>query len=596
MCGIIGMLDKTGNSQENKRRLNNIVDTLYHRGPDGKGTWSDKPVYFGHTRLSIIDLSEKGKQPMTKNGMTINYNGEVYNYKELRKELETKGYSFDSNTDTEVVLRAYECWGPKALDKFNGMYALGIWDSNKKELFLARDRLGIKPLYYYSNKDNFLFGSEVKSLLYSGKIAPKINWEKAFKEFFSNSHFQKRGDTLIKGIEELLPGHYAVVKPDGQKTIKRYWDLPESKLKSVANKKISDNLKELMYDSIKLRLRTDVPIGAFLSGGLDSSLINAISKEYLSNVNCFTVDYNCGVDPNTSLGNEDLKYSKLLADKLSLNHKIINGNQKITLQNIDEVVDIATFSDDARLPSIFKNYEIARDLGLTVILNGQGADEIMGGYYKFDVMRNHLINYNKKNTFYPFMFCNFNEEILNQKIIKTKREALEELIDYREGFGNKNLEKSHKFLTKTLLSRILQFEDFLSMANGIECRVPYLDHRIVELAFKIPFEKHIKGYDGKMLMRKAAKNILPKELINRPKQAFPIKNPEILQKELYSIYSEYHKEIKRSELLNKIFKKEFLNNKELSNQLSGIHLWKILSMWRWEDSLNKIKIFKKNEK
>ncbi|GAI94272.1 unnamed protein product, partial [marine sediment metagenome] len=240
-------------------------------------------------------------------------------------------------------------------------------------------------------------------------------------------------------------------------------------------------------------------------------------------------------------------------------------------------------------PSIFKNYKIARDLGLTVILNGQGADEIMGGYYKFDAIRNHLINYNKKNTFYPFMFCNFNEEILNQEIIKKKGGALEELISYREGFGIKNLEKSHKFLTKTLLSRILQFEDFLSMANGVECRVPFLDHRIVELAFSIPFEKHIKGYDGKMLMRKAAKNILPKELISRPKQAFPMENPEILQKKLYSIYSEYHKEIKQSELLNKIFKKEFLNNKELSNQLSGIHLWKILSMWRWENALKNIK-------
>src|SRR3989344_3197099 len=271
MCGIIGF------NFEDKSLLKKGMDVLAHRGPDDSGYYTDKNISLGHRRLSIIDLSRKGHQPMSdKNGeLVIIYNGEIYNFKEIREKLEKK-YDFKSNTDTEVILYAYKEYGVKCLDYFNGMFAFCIYDSKKKILFLARDRLGIKPLYYYFKDGKFMFASEIKAILQDNEVKREIDY-KALSEYFEYS-FTINDETIFKDIKELLPGHYLIFE-NNKIEIKRYWKLKENS----GNERLeyyAKSLKNHLEESVKLRLVSDVPLGATLSGGLDSSSVVALMSRF----------------------------------------------------------------------------------------------------------------------------------------------------------------------------------------------------------------------------------------------------------------------------------------------------------------------------
>lgn len=601
-CGIVGALnlEQQKNFSVEDKTFDSMVDSLQHRGPSGRGVLKKDKIQLGHRRLSILDLSERGNQPMERENLSISYNGEVYNYLDIRKELEASGVNFSSQTDTEVILRAYQRWGPEALKKFNGMFAFSIWDDVKKELFLARDRMGIKPLYYYKSDKNFLFGSEIQALLKSNKIEPIIDWDSAFRQTLTMSHFQSGEKTLVKDVYSLPAGHFMTVRPDGKSNITKYWDLPETKFKNISEKEIIEELMELLNDSIRLRLISDVPVSAFLSGGMDSSVINSIAssltKEY--KLQSFFLKFEgINIDPNTQMVNLDEKYSNIMAETLKdlIEFNVINvKSSNVTPENIDMTIDLASFSDEMRLPAVLQNYQTINERGLKVVLNGQGADEIMGGYVAFSHMYDTLFNFKHSENdllrFYPATLMP-DKNILSKEILNKSQGIINDLYKYYQEFSGNTMEKSHRFLVKTLLQRILRFEDFLSMKFGVETRLPFLDYRIVEWAFKTSFKKHIRERDkmGKMLMRKVTKNILPKEITERPKQAFPIEQNK-MKKTLMGVYQEHRSEITKSEIAQRIFNEEFL---KIENPQISLHdLWRMISMWRWEKKLAEYKIKK----
>ncbi len=598
-CGLVGALA----FNQNKSILNQIafermVKSIHHRGPEAKGIWGKKEdgIQLGHTRLSILDLSERGNQPMTRDHLTIILNGEIYNFKEIKKQLK-EDFEFTSGTDTEVVLRSYQKWGIDALHKFNGMFAFAIWDDKKKTLFIARDRIGIKPLYYYKDDKIFLFGSEVQSLMHSGYIPANINWEAVYREILVNAFCQiDLSQTLVKDINSLPHGHFMMVRPNGQAKIEKYWDLPEEKIEhKVSHAKLARELRVLLEDSIKLRLVSDVPVAAFLSGGMDSSVINVLASRLVKGykLTAITVSYEGGgKDIYTELEDRDLEYSLIVAETLKnkIDHKVINVKpSEISIKSIDAVIDLASFSDDDRFLTVLGNYRTVKKRGFKVVLNGEGPDEIMGGYVFINFFKKTMLDIQQPNVSlvkdsFPFMSIP-DKKTLNRELLGHVEEIYEDLHKHFFHYPGDLLEKAHRFLAKTELQKVLKFEDFLSMYSSVECRVPFLDHRIIEWAFKIPFQEHIRVEDklGKILLREASKDFLPKKVIKRPKQPFPSADQNRTKKILFKIYQHHHSEIIQSEIILRVYKKDFL---ELKNpQMSSRELWLIIALWRWEKKL-----------
>jgi asparagine synthase (glutamine-hydrolysing) len=601
-CGIAGIMLSHSNfiPDELKQAFHIMLDSLKHRGPDGSGVYYKNNVILGHRRLSILDVSEKGAQPMTRDHLTITLNGEVYNFKEIRKELQDEGYHFFSDTDTEVVLRSYQKWGANALHKFNGMFAFAIWDDNAKSLFIARDRIGKKPFYYYSNAGIFVFASEVSALIKSGLVQPEIDYSTFEHQLFATSFLevdQKRN--LIKNVKSLLPGHYMNVNLNGTVKQCKYWDLPETtNYDNVSVKNLNEKLDYLLNDSINLRLVSDVPVSAFLSGGIDSSLINYYAANQTNEkLTSITVDYNqSGKDPYSEEKDMDLLYSKQFVQHFSskVNHEIVSiTNSDITIENIDNVIDLSSLSDDDRMLSILKNYECVKNLGYKVVLNGQGADEIMCGYIglryfyetMFDVKQPNIEMIEKM-----FPGRTIAKNILNPELKNKSTKVYQDVYDCYYSHIGSPVEKIHRFLTKTQLSRILKFEDLLSMKHSVECRLPFLDYRVIEFAFSIPYNLHFEPETrtGKIMLREISKNKLPDSIVSRPKQAFPASYSNEKKHQLYTIISNNYNEITQCDLIQRYF-----NLSEIKNNTVSLHeLWLILVVWRWETKLKKLTSFK----
>jgi len=597
-CGILGVIIRGSKviPEEFTKRFGIMLDSIKHRGPDGFGIYCKDNILLGHRRLSILDISDKGSQPMTRDHLTITFNGEVYNYKEIRSVLKGEGYSFTSETDTEVVLRSYQKWGAKALNKFNGMFAFAIWDDKNQLLFCAKDRLGKKPFYYYSDDSIFIFGSEIQPLLLSGYVDAEINHESFTHQLFATSFLETDVTrTLIKNVRSIAPGHYMYRYPNGELKHTKYWDIPEQKINiDTDKKKLITTLEELFDDSIRLRMISDVPVSAFLSGGIDSSLINLFaSNQTRETLTSITIAYSeGGSDPYSNSEDMDLSFSKAFIQHINhkINHKIISINSSdITIESIDSIIDLASISDDDRMLSIYKNYECVKNLGLKVVLNGQGADEIMCGYiglepfYKiiFDVQNpdNEII----KNMFPTRTIVK--PHILNKNVYDLATNVYEQVYEYYRSQSGNHDEKTHRFLIKTQLSRILQMEDFLSMRSSIESRLPFLDYRIIEFAFGIPFHYHYhaESRTGKVLLRNIASAYLPDYITNRPKQAFPTSRSQDKFNQLMSIFNYNKQEILNCELIKSYFdKNKLINDKAV---LSLHELWNILVIWRFETAL-----------
>jgi asparagine synthase (glutamine-hydrolysing) len=543
MCGIVGWIDWERNLENEGHIMTNMMDTLAARGPDAAGMYLSKHAAFGHRRLSVVD-PENGAQPMIRDRgqrrYVITYNGELYNTPELRQSLESKGYTFRTNCDTEVLLTGYIEWGPSCVEKFNGIFAFGIWDEAEKTLFLARDRIGVKPLFYNKQGSKLLFGSELKTLLAHPEVKPQVDSE-GLAEVFIIGPGRTPGHGIFRNIEELRPGHSMLYSEKGL-YICQYWAL-----KSMPHPDDFDttvyNVRELLQDIVKRQLVADVPVCTLLSGGLDSSALTALAsntykQKGLGDLSTYSVDYLDNEQyfrSNSFQPNADAPWVRRVSELFNTNHhNIILDTPELT-ENLHQ----ATISRD--LPGMAdvdtSLYLFCREIkkGATVALSGECADEVFGGYPWF--YREEMIN----ASCFPWSpNLDVRMEWLSPEMKSVTRaheylqeryqEALAEVprLPGEDAQSARMREIFYLSLTRwmpTLLDR----KDRMSMASGLEVRVPYCDHRLVEYVWNVPW--HMKNYQEreKGLLRHALVGILPEDVLWRRKSPYPkTHNPSYL--------------------------------------------------------------------
>jgi asparagine synthase (glutamine-hydrolysing) len=569
MCGILGIKSMVGTIDQQKLRL--MRDTMSYRGPDSNGLWFDKAEKIGlaHLRLSILDPTPAGHQPREEAAYNcvISYNGEVYNYLEIRAVLENKGYIFETGTDTEVVLKAYVEYGVNCLQYFNGMFAIAIWDGNKKELFLARDRLGIKPLYYLQTDNEFIFASETKVILKGLDKKPALNVQ--LIDSYMSFGYIPGENTLHQGVKRLMPGHYAVIS-DRNIEITEYWDLKFDDQNDKGFNYYVDESKKLLESAIDLRLRSDVPLGVFLSGGIDSSAVVCLVAERVDEpLKTFSIGYDFGK------GFDETPYAKMIANQFKTDHHEI----KITPAQFKEFIPeyIALMDEpvtEAAAISLFFVAKLAKEK-VTVVLSGEGADEILGGYDLYQYMNvldkyravvgqagsdffasiaNIALGKSHKVSKYLTMatlpieqrykgmstYSDHEKEALYRSEFKAEIEQAQQITscDFTKSLFDKTkdedaLSKMLYFDTKTwLVDDLLIKADRMSMAASLELRVPFLDYRLVEFAATIPSKHKIKKGEGKYPLKKMMEGILPKNIIYRKKMGFPTPLKLMFQNEL----------------------------------------------------------------
>ena len=537
MCGITGYI-----GQGDQKILKKMTETISHRGPDDKGFFIAENCGLGHCRLSIIDI-KGGHQPIyneTQN-LVIIYNGEIYNYKEIQAELKNKGHIFKTNSDTEVIIHSFEEWGEKCLDRFNGMFAFVIWNKKNRSLFIARDRLGIKPLYYTIRNNNLVFASEIKSILEYPGIKKEINYE-ALDHYFT-FRYTPLNNTIFNNIKKFPPASFGIFK-NNKLIIKQYWKL------NFEEKEQPTNTLNEFYDrfekSVRKRLISEAPLGAYLSGGVDSSFIVGIMSQITKPIETFSVGFK---DKKYN----ELPYAQKVAHYFKTNHHpFITKSDSFDLLSkiiwhMDEPVADASTIPTFQLSKLTKKFA-------TVILTGEGSDELLAGYPKYKALlygekiRKITKKFNlfkSKNIFwkraseylsgsnitqaYLDLTSVFNEQekekLYSQdlkKKLKNTQKAKEIIDPY---FKNKNnfLNQLLKLDIETWLPNDLLIKnDRMTMAHGLEARVPYLDYELVEFMASLPNNLKIKNFKDKYILRQAAKKILPASITKRKKQGFTV--------------------------------------------------------------------------
>ncbi|MFX1573976.1 MAG: asparagine synthase (glutamine-hydrolyzing) [Promethearchaeota archaeon] len=521
MCGICGF------NWANKRLLKKMIDILEHRGPDDSGYFIDDKISIGHTRLSIIDLSEKGKQPIhnENNSIWIIFNGEIYNYKDIRLDLEKQGHDFYTNTDTEVIVHAYEEYSYNCLDLFNGQFAFCIYDQNKNEMFLARDRFGIKPLYYFFQNGRFGFASELKALL-QHDIKKEIDKE-ALNQLFT-FRYTIAPKTILENIYKLKASHFIRFDLNtNHYSITKYYMLKINNSLPFKIEDLSSELFKLINESVRLRMIADVPVCCFLSGGIDSSILTGLASYYNSNINTFSVGF------ETS---SELKYAKLVSDYFNTTHHELLITTEDFFRNFNNMIYYMDepIGDAAFFPTLLISELVSKKF--KVVLAGEGGDEIFGGYDKYK-----LFYYGKKlSPFLPKM--NYGSDIL-QRISKysnsTDKEGYLETIrvfdldelkkmslktgvfnNYWSDNGNL-FQKMQFFDINTVLSEdFFMKADKMSSAYGLEERVPYMDHRIVSFGLSLPTYLKLFLWKEKYILKKTFLHFLPKLITKRKKRGY----------------------------------------------------------------------------
>lgn len=545
MCGICGLYDLENKRKNREALLDAINEAQKHRGPDDRGTFLEGPVGLGHVRLSIIDLSSAGHQPMLYGDRyALVFNGEIYNYIELREELTKAGYSFQTQTDTEVVLAAYDRWGEACQTRFNGFWAIALYDRKTGGLFLSRDRYGVKPLYYTNQPGYFLFASEIKALLQDENIRRKANDAVIF-DYLVNGFVDCTEETFFQDILRLPAGCCMTLDKAGRQQIKRYYDLPykEELIGSVTDETIRE-FRRLFQESVKLRLRADVPVGSCLSGGLDSSSIVCESSRQLkqhqggSGQKTFSSCYQG--DPN-----DERKFIDAVADAAGVDAHYIYPTGETLFHDLDRL--IYTQDEPFVSTSMYASYcvmKLANENDTKVLLDGQGADEILCGYRKARVYYIKRLLHAKKLGraakeilyYLPYMRKGKNVSLLAELNMLRQFFGKTSSSDIRhryleESFSKRSLKNSYennqRFLLndfdKIVLPALLRYVDRNSMAFSIEDRLPFLDFRLVEYAMRLPLNAKIdKGY-SKAIMRKALD--MP-EIIRRRKDKIGFYTPE----------------------------------------------------------------------
>ncbi|MDP6486608.1 MAG: asparagine synthase (glutamine-hydrolyzing), partial [Alphaproteobacteria bacterium] len=525
-----------------RKELEAMTAVQHHRGPDDRGValLEGDTVGLGHNRLSIIDLSQAGHQPMLNagGGLTIVFNGEVYNYRELKQEL--SGYPFRGDSDTEVVLAAYERWGENCLERFVGMFAFAIWDAEKRHLFCARDRLGVKPFHYAQLAGRFLFASEVKALLAAG--VPAAPDGESWGLYLAHGVYELPGRTFFKEVQALPPAHAMTVAADGTQKQWRYWDLAERAAEPLDadDDTAADEVRALLEESARLRLRADVPVGVMLSGGLDSAAVMTTVDRLLpegGEIETFT-----GVFGDSRYDEDDF------SEKVPRQARWRRNLASFPVERVWDLTDQAVWHQEAPFGGVstllyHQVHELAKERGITVLLEGQGGDELFAGYgyfrppYYLDLLESggwRALRREVKAT------PGESRDWLSQaRLLRAGREAqvyydgsshlradcISEDVrnnvsppTYPAPFGDHLRNVLYRDLCITKLPRVLRMNDRVSMAYSRELRQPLIDHRLVEHAFRLPGMQKIRGGQGKFLLRHAMRRDLPEEVRGEPKR------------------------------------------------------------------------------
>jgi len=623
MCGIVGFIN-CGNQDE----LWNAVITMQHRGPDYQAIkwFDDKNSGLGHARLSIIDLSSDGHQPMydKQSGNWIVLNGEIYNFNEIKSTLKKKGYAFSSMSDTEVILKAYHEWGTKALEHFNGMFAFAIYNENSGDLFICRDRIGIKPLYYYLRENKLVFASEIKSI-FAHKEYKK---EPDIYAIQTPVHFQVSPNTGFKDIFKLEAGHYMTLKNGVFKKI-QYWDIHPSE-NIISYNDAFDQLDYLLKDSIALQMISDVPVGALLSGGLDSSIISVLMQKNMNQpLNTFTIKFK--KEDLKRQGNvDDSYYAGKLAKQFGFNH------HEITIE--PDIVDLLPkmiwhMDEPIADPAAINTYLISKEAeqnGIKVLLSGMGADEVFAGYrshlacLKADTYQKipkplrlitesifkHIPESNKNRNFKYIRwvkgFLKIASLSQHDRALLIKNSALspDNFNQYYLNAGNYrdslyvirdtayfNSQPDLSYLTKLCLTDTkiyltdhnLAYSDKAIMAASVEGRPPLIDHRIVELMFKLPPEFRINNGVQKHLLKKVSEKYLPKEIIYRPKAPFSAPMRGWLKNELKEMVNDIlsYDSVKRRCVYNPQFVQKLITNNNKNIEDNSQLIWRLIVNEIW---------------
>ncbi len=564
MCGIAGILEFGREARASATALREMCGMISHRGPDDDGFYTDGPAGIGMRRLSIVDVAG-GHQPLSNEDGTLwlVFNGEIYNHLALRDPLIARGHHYSTRSDTETVIHLFEEYGEDCVQHLRGMFAFAIWNRNTKTLFIARDRLGIKPLYYKLTSDRLLFGSEIKAVLAHGGSRPEFN-RAALPEYLAFGYLSGQ-ETFYDGILKLLPGHTMTIGPDGQARIRQYWDLDASKPHESRDETYYvKTYRELLEGAVNSHLMSDVPLGVFLSGGVDSSAVAALmTKIRREPVETFSVGY-------TEQTYSELPFARAVSDHIhSRHHEVL-----VSEQDFFAALQHLIWHEDEPIvwPSSVSLYFVARLARerVTVVLTGEGADETLAGYtrYAFTLknsamdrayrsvipsflrrgLRNavasssllgtklrrkleHTFLAKDGDSWASFYFDNFfsafsgaeQDELLTSEFAREAppNSAYKNVVDYWDHSSGELLQRLLYTDIKTYLVELLMKQDNMSMAASIESRVPFLDHVVVEFATRIPREVQIQGLAGKRILKKAVEDLLPHSILYRPKLGFP---------------------------------------------------------------------------
>ncbi len=627
MCGINGIaLSSRSRRTIDVAVLERMRDIITHRGPDDEGIFIDGSVGLGHRRLSIVDVAA-GHQPMTNEDGTlhITYNGEIYNHADFRASLEAKGHVYHTHCDTETILHLYEEHGAGCVEHLRGMFAFAIWDQRKRELFIARDRLGVKPLYYFHADDGSLyFASEIKSLLAARAITPEINYP-ALPDYLAN-HATSGEETLFRGCKRLLPGHTLLWR-DGQIQTKKYWDLQFTPNQSGARRSEADYIAEwteMFRTSVRLRLMADVPLGMFLSGGIDSSAIAAVMSGMVDEpIKTFSVGF-------AEREANELEYARLVATKFKTDHHEIIVSPEDFFAALPKLVwhEDEPLAHPASVPLYFVSRLASQHV--KVVLTGEGSDEMLAGYYRY------------RKTIYNLSFGARYHRLTNETLRRLISRQIESLSSgssvrrkltrtflclspdieslYFDNFGVFRFAMQRELLTpdarerigpldpyagvrallkqsdadsllnqllyadtKTYLHELLMKQDQMSMAASIESRVPFLDHKLVELTARLPERLKLHGMTTKYILRRSMKGVLPEQILSRSKMGFPVPLGAWFRGQFRSIIDEYV--LGERALARGVFDRTFVRQLAAEHQ-SGLNhaerLWMLVNFEMWQ--------------
>jgi asparagine synthase (glutamine-hydrolysing) len=564
MCGIAGIVTSERLEQEDRARATAMRDVIAHRGPDDAGLYVDDRAALAHRRLSIVDLAS-GHQPLANEtgDVWIAFNGEIYNHGQVRGTLEAAGHRYQTRCDTETIVHAYEEWGDACVERLRGMFAFAIWDAPRRRLLLARDRLGVKPLYWTRVGDRLLFASEIKSILASGLVRAEAH-AAALPELLG-TRYLSGSETLFKGVHRLLPGH-TLVFADDRITIRQYWDVPVGRsnpeVERLSDGEAVERFRELLEEAVRIRLMADVPLGMFLSGGLDSSAIAALMARMIDRpLQTFSVAF-------AQRAYSELDYARQVSSAIGAEaHEIVIGASDFfgalprLLWQEDEPI-----AHPSSVPLYFVSELASRHV--KVVLTGEGSDELLAGYGKYprtllnwraggayravpEALRGWIADslvpqlpgrlgrYARRSflsmprTPEAMVFDNFasiglaRQATLLQPAISARATAASAYRSSREYFdrpngGSTTLDRLLYTDLKTYLVELLMKQDQMSMAASIESRVPFLDHHLVEFAAALPARLKLRGFKTKWILREAVKSILPPAILNRPKMGFPV--------------------------------------------------------------------------